>query len=91
MFELVQNRLRFSFTFVDSIDGTPGILGPDGSWSGLIGMLQRKEIDFGIQGNSMLSQRTEVECKPLNLIIVNFLSYVDHTLCMFISNVKGVT
>ena len=60
MFELVQNRLGFSFIFVDSIDGTPGILGPDGNWSGLIGMLHRKEIDFGIQGNSMLSQRTEV-------------------------------
>jgi hypothetical protein len=75
MFELVQSRLGFNFTFVDSIDGTPGILGPDGNWSGLIGMIQRKYIDFGIQGNSMLSQRTEVERNPLNVITIYMYIY----------------
>ena len=60
MFTLLQSQLGFTHTYVYSIDGTPGILGPEGNWSGIMGMLERKEIDFSIQGNTMLPQRAQV-------------------------------
>ena len=60
MFSLLQSQLGFTNTYEYSIDGTPGILGPEGNWSGIMGMLERKEIDFSIQGNTMLPQRTQV-------------------------------
>ncbi len=39
---------------------TVGISNSDGNWTGLMGMLQRKEIDFSLMGNTMIPQRTQV-------------------------------
>ena len=57
---IIQSQLGFSYTFVDSIDGIPGIMAADGNWTGLMGMLQRREIDFSLMGNTMIPQRALV-------------------------------
>ena len=47
---LIQVELSFTFEFVESVDGTNGIKG----------MIQRKEVDFCLMGNTMTPQRAQV-------------------------------
>ena len=41
--------MNFTFTLIDSIDGSIG-KEENGSWTGITGMLCRKEADFSIAG-----------------------------------------
>ena len=43
----LQEILNFTFTIEKPIDGEWGVMQDDGSWSGIVGMLARKEIDLG--------------------------------------------
>lgn len=49
MLELVKEKMNFTFTLIDSIDGSIG-KEENGSWTGITGMLCRKEADFSIAG-----------------------------------------
>ena len=40
--------MNFTFTIERPKDGEWGILQKNGSWTGMVGMLARQEIDFGI-------------------------------------------
>ena len=57
---LIQVELSFTFEFVESVVGTNGIKNPDGNWTGIMGMIQRKEVDFCLMGNTMTPQRAQV-------------------------------
>jgi hypothetical protein len=37
--------MNFTYSFVDTPDGTWGASLPDGSWSGFIGQLMKREAD----------------------------------------------
>ena len=39
--------MNFTYTLIKPPDGQWGAIQPDGSWSGLVGMLIRQEIDMG--------------------------------------------
>ena len=42
-----QQILNFTYDLTQPPDGQWGAIQPDGSWSGLVGMLMRGEIDIG--------------------------------------------
>lgn len=56
----IKKALNFSCTMVPSIDGQWGSMAPDGSFSGMIGMLQRKEVDFAVTTFFPSDQRKRV-------------------------------
>ncbi|TRY80468.1 hypothetical protein TCAL_13350 [Tigriopus californicus] len=49
--------LDFTFTFVQPEDGKWGSIDQSGEWNGMIGMIQRKEIDFAIGPFGMNPER----------------------------------
>ena len=59
IFDLVQKSLNFSYTFIPSVDGSYG--SPNGTgWTGLVGMVARKEVDFAINDLSVVYDRSMV-------------------------------
>ena len=57
----VQEELKFSYTLIPSTDGIYGSLDRiSGQWTGQIGQLQRKEIDFSIMDLTILLNRAMV-------------------------------
>ena len=42
-----QQVLNFTYDLTQPPDGQWGAIQPDGTWSGLVGMLMREEIDIG--------------------------------------------
>ena len=44
----LQEALNFTFELKRPPDGTVGYIYENGSWSGLVGMINRSEVDFGI-------------------------------------------
>ena len=43
---IFQNSLNFTYTLIKPSDGQWGVL-KNGKWTGMIGALQRKEVDIG--------------------------------------------
>ena len=60
VFDLIRQSCNFSFTFVQSKDGSYGSLSEDGNWTGLIGLLDRNEADFAINDLSVVFDRAQV-------------------------------
>ena len=58
--DLVQSELNFTVSIVPTADGKYGSLHKNNTWSGQIGMIQRREIDFSIMDMSITLERTEV-------------------------------
>ncbi|XP_055936765.1 glutamate receptor ionotropic, delta-1-like [Argiope bruennichi] len=52
--------LNFQYKHMIPSDNILGLKGDNGNWSGVMGMLQRKEADFGMCGIAMLFDRLEV-------------------------------
>ena len=46
--------MNFTFTIERPKDGEWGILQKNGSWTGMVGMLARQEIDFGTLYTKMI-------------------------------------
>ena len=62
IFSVVQSKLNFSYTMVPSIDVNYGNLNEStGNWNGIIGMLQRKEVDLTIMDITILQERSKVK------------------------------
>ena len=59
MLVAVQNELNFSFTLVESYGKFGTKLG-NGSWSGQIGAVQRREIDISIMDLTVMYERAQV-------------------------------
>ncbi|XP_066957411.1 probable glutamate receptor isoform X1 [Macrobrachium rosenbergii] len=46
--EMLARNINFTYDLVQPSDGSWGFLFPNGTWNGMIGMLHRKEVDFGL-------------------------------------------
>lgn len=55
LLELIKNM--FNFNFVVHRASVWGILSPNGTWKGVIGMLSRDEIDFGVPAFRWANER----------------------------------
>ena len=56
------------------MDGLFGAKNKDGSWSGVVGELQRKELDFSLADLSVTSERAEVNYRKFKNLMILFLS-----------------
>ena len=56
----VQKELNFSYTMVESHQAKYGGKLENGSWSGQIGALWRREIDFSVMDLTIMLERAEV-------------------------------
>ncbi|KAG1666948.1 putative glutamate receptor [Nymphon striatum] len=54
------SALNFSYDILHVQNGKWGSLLPDGSWNGMIGMLERKEVDIAVSGLSRTTARLKV-------------------------------
>jgi hypothetical protein len=71
---LVQSDLNFSFTLVASTEGRYGTFdNRTQKWSGQIGMLQRREIDFSLMDLTVTLERAKVFLLSYSLMIKWFL------------------
>ncbi|XP_071540830.1 uncharacterized protein [Panulirus ornatus] len=57
---LLASNSNFTYTFVRSLDGQWGTKKADGSWTGMVGMVLRKEVDLGVGPFSLNGVRAEV-------------------------------
>ena len=48
VFKELARSLNFSFTVTNPCDGEWGSLKDDGTWSGMVGQLETKKVDFGM-------------------------------------------
>ncbi|XP_045601688.1 probable glutamate receptor [Procambarus clarkii] len=57
---LLARSLNFTYTFLRPPDGSWGVKLPDGSWTGMVGMVGRKEADIGLGPFAVTSVRAEM-------------------------------
>ncbi|XP_071540829.1 LOW QUALITY PROTEIN: probable glutamate receptor [Panulirus ornatus] len=57
---LLADNFNFTYTFVRPPDGKWGTKEADGSWSGMVGMVGRKEVDMGVGPFSLSGVRAEM-------------------------------
>ena len=48
VFKELSRLLNFSYTTIVPSDGEWGVLKDDGTWSGMVGQLHNKSVDFGM-------------------------------------------
>lgn len=58
LFELIKEK--YNFNLIAHRAAVWGILNPNGTWKGIIGMLQRNEIDFGVPAFRWAEERYSV-------------------------------
>ncbi|KAK6186486.1 hypothetical protein SNE40_008516 [Patella caerulea] len=57
---MLAKHLNFTFTFVQPSDGKYGGKSSDGKWQGLVGLLDREEVDMVIADFSITKERSKV-------------------------------
>ena len=60
LFKLTQKELGFDYVFVTSSYGKYGSSNEQEEWNGLIGLIQRKEVDLSITDLTITSARDRV-------------------------------
>ena len=60
LFKIIASNLNCSWNLIPSVDGMYGTKNADGSWNGLIGMLERGEVDLALADLSVTSDRSKV-------------------------------
>ena len=60
LLKVLQREMNFSYSLVEPEGTTFGSKLKNGSWNGLFGSLQRKEVDLTIMDLTILLERTEV-------------------------------
>ncbi|XP_069188800.1 uncharacterized protein [Procambarus clarkii] len=58
--QVLADTTNFMYTFVRPLDGQWGIPLSNGSWSGMIGMVSRKEVDIGLGPIGISASRAQV-------------------------------
>ncbi|XP_071540827.1 glutamate receptor U1-like [Panulirus ornatus] len=58
--ELIAQDCNFSYVFEKPLDGSWGTKTESGSWSGMVGMVHRKEVDIGLGPFGISATRAEV-------------------------------
>ncbi|XP_064099394.1 probable glutamate receptor [Macrobrachium nipponense] len=73
LFDLLASRINFTYSLVRPPDRSWGIRRPDGSWTGMVGMIRRKEVDMAIGPFGITYIRAQV---------------LDYTRSMFVDYVR---
>ncbi|XP_042858035.1 probable glutamate receptor, partial [Penaeus japonicus] len=60
LLDIMASSVNFTYTYIRPPDGAWGAKQPDGSFSGMVGMLSRKEADLGLGPFGMSASRAEV-------------------------------
>ncbi|XP_042857756.1 probable glutamate receptor [Penaeus japonicus] len=60
LLNLVSRSINFTYKLVRPSDGSWGARQPDGSWSGMVGVVQRKEADLGLGPFALTHSRSQV-------------------------------
>ncbi|XP_071526982.1 glutamate receptor-like [Panulirus ornatus] len=60
LLEIMANTMNFTYKYVRPPDGSWGNKMKNGSWTGMVGMVGRKEVDFGLGPFSARSPREEM-------------------------------
>ena len=47
LLNLLSETLNFTYTYIPPPDGAWGVLQEDGTWNGMINLIQKEEVDFG--------------------------------------------
>ena len=66
LFNIIASEINCTYLIKPSKDGLFGAKNTDGSWSGVVGELQRKELDFSLADLSVTSERSKVTHRKLN-------------------------
>ncbi|KAJ9590512.1 hypothetical protein L9F63_016463 [Diploptera punctata] len=53
----LEERINFKSIYSENTDGAFGVVGDDGNWTGLMGMLIRNEVDIAMQSMTITSER----------------------------------
>nr|XP_053643874.1 uncharacterized protein LOC128696577 [Cherax quadricarinatus] len=72
LLNLLAHSINFTFKFSRPPDGAWGLKRPDGSWSGMIGMVGRQEADLGLGPFGISSIRAEM-VDFTRLILVDYI------------------
>ncbi|XP_064102846.1 glutamate receptor ionotropic, kainate 2-like [Macrobrachium nipponense] len=48
LLQILATNINFTYSLVQSSDGSWGFLFPNGTWNGIIGMILKKEVDFAL-------------------------------------------
>ena len=59
VFKELSQRLNFSYTVTKPPDGEWGVLKSDGSWSGMVGQLETKEVDLAVADFTVTEERSK--------------------------------
>ena len=69
LFNIIASEINCTYLIKPSMDGLFGAKNTDGSWSGVVGELQRKELDFSLADLSVTSERSKVNHRKLKKIM----------------------
>ena len=75
VFNRLSQVLNFSYTVINPSDGEWGSVKIDGTWSGMVGQLATKTVDFGTQTKLQIS--CLVDCKTIRT-----LGYMIHPILL---------
>jgi len=64
----VKSELGFTYNLVQSENDAYGSLDSNNKWTGQVGMVHRKEVDFSGMAMSVLHERAQVEILLLSVI-----------------------
>ena len=73
LFNIIASEINCTYLIKPSTDGLFGAKNTDGSWSGVVGELQRKELDFSLADLSVTSERSKVNHRKLKKFMRFFI------------------
>ena len=73
LFNIIASEINCTYLIKPSMDGLFGAKNTDGSWSGVVGELQRKELDFSLADLSVTSERSKVNHRKLKKMMRFFI------------------
>ena len=60
LFKIIATKLNCSWNIIPTVDGLFGTKNDDGSWNGVVGMLERGELDLTLADLAVTSDRSKV-------------------------------
>ncbi|KAF0292382.1 Glutamate receptor ionotropic, kainate 1 [Amphibalanus amphitrite] len=76
IWKLLANVLNFNYTVSPSVDGEWGGLDANGRWTGLVGMLQRQEVDVSVGHLSITRDRSQVIDYTESLFMLGYSLFI---------------
>ena len=60
LFKVIAKHTNISWDVIPAVDGLFGAKNDDGSWSGVVGMLERGELDLSLADLAVTRDRSQV-------------------------------